>query len=117
MSPNLYIFIILLIGFYDGAIGPGTGTFFMIAFVSLKGMNLLTANYNTKVLNFASNLGSLIIFIYLDLVNITFGLIMGAGQVLGAYLGSNLTLLKGSKIIKPTLVSVSLLMSIRILIT
>ena len=117
MSANLYIFIVLLVGFYDGAIGPGTGTFFMIAFVSLKGMNLVTANYNTKVLNFASNLGSLIIFIYLDLVNITFGLIMGAGQVLGAYLGSNLALLKGSKIIKPTLVSVSLLMSIRILIT
>ena len=112
---NSFIVVALCIGAYDG-FGPGTGTFFMIAFVSLRGMTLMNATYNTKVVNFASNLGSLLTFINLGLVNWSIGFVMGFGQVLGAYIGSNLTLRKGSVLIKPTLVLVSLLMSIRILI-
>ena len=88
----------------------------MLAFVSLRGMPLLLATYNTKVVNFASNLGSLITFIYLDLVNWTIGFVMASGQILGAYCGSNLTIKKGSKIIKHTLVTMSLLMSLRLLL-
>jgi len=114
---NTFILITLLIGGYDGAIGPGTGSFFMLAFVSLRGMTLLNATYNTKVVNFASNLGSLITFIYLDLVHWSIGFVMAAGQILGAYCGSNLTIKKGAKIIKPTLVIMSLLMSLRLLLT
>ena len=113
---NTFVLITLLIGGYDGAIGPGTGSFFMLAFVSLRGMALLNATYNTKVVNFASNLGSLITFIYLDLVNWSIGFVMAAGQILGAYCGSNLTIKKGAKIIKPTLVIMSLLMSLRLLL-
>ena len=113
---SIFILFVPLIAFYDGAIGPGTGSFFMIAFVTMKGLNLINSTYNTKILNFASNLGSLLTFLYFDLVNITFGLIMGLGQILGAYIGSNLTLSKGSKIIKPTLVVVSIIMSMRIII-
>jgi hypothetical protein len=79
-------------------------------------MTLLNATYTTKVVNFASNLGSLLTFINLGLVNWSIGLVMGVGQVIGAYLGSNLTLNKGAAIIKPTLIVVSLLMSISILI-
>ena len=112
---NSFALVTLCIGAYDG-FGPGTGTFFMIAFVSLRGMTLLNATYSTKVVNFASNLGSLLTFINLGLVNWSIGLVMGVGQVIGAYLGSNLTLNKGAAIIKPTLIVVSLLMSISILI-
>ena len=111
-----FLLITLLIGGYDGSVGPGTGSFFMLAFVSLRGMPLLLATYNTKVVNFASNLGSLITFIYLDLVNWTIGFVMASGQILGAYCGSNLTIKKGAKIIKPTLVTMSLLMSLRLLL-
>ena len=116
VSSTTFIFVALLIGGYDGAIGPGTGSFFMLAFVSLRGLTLLSATYNTKVVNFASNLGSLITFIYLDLVNWNIGLVMASGQIAGAYCGSNLTLKKGSSIIKPTLVTMSLIMSLRLLL-
>ena len=116
VSSNTFILVTVLIGGYDGAIGPGTGSFFMLAFVSLRGMTLLNATYNTKVVNFASNLGSLITFIYLGLVNWTIGLVMAAGQIAGAYCGSNLTIKKGSRIIKPTLVTMSLVMSLRLLL-
>ena len=116
VSSNTFILVTLLIAGYDGAIGPGTGSFFMLAFVSLRGMTLLNATYNTKVVNFASNLGSLITFIYLGLVNWTIGLVMAAGQIVGAYCGSNLTIKKGSRIIKPTLVTMSLVMSLRLLL-
>jgi len=116
VSSNTFILVTVLIGGYDGAIGPGTGSFFMLAFVSLRGMTLLNATYNTKVVNFASNLGSLITFIYLGLVNWTIGLVMAVGQIAGAYCGSNLTIKKGSRIIKPTLVTMSLIMSLRLLL-
>jgi len=112
---NSFALVTLCIGAYDG-FGPGTGIFFMVAFVSLRGMTLLNATYSTKVLNFASNLGSLLTFINLGLVNWNIGLLMGVGQIIGAYIGSNLTLKKGATIIKPTLIVVSLLMSISILI-
>ena len=87
---NTFILITLLIGGYDGAIGPGTGSFFMLAFVSLRGMTLLNATYNTKVVNFASNLGSLITFIYLDLVNWSIGFVMAAGQMITGGIGGQL---------------------------
>lgn len=51
------------IGFYDGMFGPGTGSFFSLAGVALRGQNLITATANAKVLNFASNIASLVVFI------------------------------------------------------
>ncbi|NJR14154.1 MAG: TSUP family transporter, partial [Phyllobacteriaceae bacterium] len=63
MSPLVFaLTLVPVIGFYDGIFGPGTGSFFMLGFVALAGFGMLKATAHTKFLNFASNLGSLIVF-------------------------------------------------------
>lgn len=103
------------IGFYDGFFGPGTGSFFAIAFVSLLGFSLTRATAHTKVLNCTSNLASLLFFIIGGKVVWEIGLIMMAGQVIGARIGSKMVLKSGKKIIRPMIVIVSLVMTARLL--
>jgi uncharacterized protein len=104
-----------LIGFYDGVFGPGTGSFFMLGFVSLAGYGILKATAHTKFLNFGSNLGAFIVFMLHGVVLWKVGLIMGVGQFLGAHIGSHYAMAKGAKIIKPLLVVVSIALAIRLL--
>lgn len=82
----LIIFGIVL-GFYDGFIGPGTGSFWILAFTTLLGFNLKQASINTKVLNTTSNVCSLLFFLCFYEILIKLGLIMGIGGIIGAYLG------------------------------
>jgi uncharacterized membrane protein YfcA len=96
------------LGFYDGFFGPGTGSFFAFAFVALLGHNLRRATANTKVLNFTSNIASLLFFAGAGQVMWLPGLCMGLGQMSGAWLGSHLALRHGSALIRPMLVLVSL---------
>lgn len=104
------------IGFYDGVFGPGTGSFFMIAFVLLLGFPIMRATAHTKLLNFASNLGGLLFFALTGGVNVLIGLSMGAGQYIGAQLGSRLALRNGARIIRPLLVVVCCAMAVRLLL-
>lgn len=103
------------IGFYDGFFGPGTGSFFALAFVLLLGYSLRRATAGTKVLNFTSNLAALLAFAAADQVIWTIGIPMGIAQMLGAWLGSTYVLKQGSRIIRPMLVIVSLAISLRLL--
>lgn len=90
----------LLIGFYDGFFGPGTGNFWTIAFVVVLGLNLKNATAHTKIMNFTSNIISLAVFIHGGNVLFKVGLIMAAGQLVGAYLGSHLVITRGVKFVK-----------------
>lgn len=74
------------IGFYDGFVGPGTGTFLIFMFI-YAGFNFLYSSGNAKFLNFTSNLASLILFISLGHVDYVLGLSAAAGQIIGATLG------------------------------
>lgn len=103
-----------LIGFYDGVFGPGTGSFFMLAFVLLAGQGLLKATAHTKALNFASNVGGFIIFAWAGAVMWKIGLIMGAAQFAGAQLGARAAIAGGARIIRPLLVIVCIAMAIRL---
>lgn len=103
------------IGFYDGFFGPGTGSFFAIGFVALAGFGLAKATAHTKLLNFTSNLASLLFFILGGQVIWSIGLVMAVGQIIGARLGSRMVLSKGTRLIRPLLVSVALIMSARLL--
>ncbi|MBN1355956.1 TSUP family transporter [bacterium] len=76
------------IGFYDGFFGPGTGSFWTVAFVILLGLNLKSATAHTKVMNFTSNIVSLAAFIPGGHVLFGVGLVMGVCQALGARIGS-----------------------------
>lgn len=105
------------IGFYDGFFGPGTGSFFAMAFIVLLGFNLRRATANTKVLNLTSNLAALAMFILGGHVIWTIGLTMAAGQIIGARLGACLAVNRGAKLIKPVLVVVSIIMSVKLLLS
>ncbi len=90
----------LLIGFYDGFFGPGTGSFWTMALVLLLGLDLKAATAQTKLFNFISNIVSLGVFIYAGLVLWSIGIVMGVGQILGAFLGSTLVHKKEVKFIR-----------------
>lgn len=95
LSPFVFYFIFGgLIGFYDGFFGPGTGSFWTFALICLLGMNMKKAVAHTKVLNFASNIFSLIIFIFGGQILWILGLVMGVGQLLGARLGAGFVIKK-----------------------
>lgn len=95
-----------LIGFYDGYFGPGTGTFFGLSQVVLRGHSLVQATARAKLLNFSTNLASLIFFILGGQMVWTVGLAMMAGQVIGASLGSHFAVKGGAKFIRPVIVAV-----------
>lgn len=90
----------LALGFYDGFLGPGTGTFWTVALTGLLGHGLAKATAQTKVANFTSNLVSLAVFALLGQVLWALGVLMGAFQFLGALVGSRLALARGAKFIR-----------------
>lgn len=102
-----------VIGFYDGYLGPGTGTFFSLSGVVLRGMDLVAATAQAKLLNFATNIAALIFFILGGQVVWLVGLVMIVGQVLGAFLGSNMVIKGGVKFIRPMIVVMCFAMVIR----
>ena len=101
------------IGVYDGFIGPGTGTFLIMGFI-FTGFDFLHASANAKILNFTSNLASLIVFFCLGHVNIKYGLATGVGQIIGAYLGSHLAIAKGSSLVRVVFLSVTTVMLLKL---
>ena len=105
------------IGFYDGFFGPGTGTFFAIAFVSLLGYNLRKATAHTKVLNFTSNIAALLFFLLGGHIVWAVGLVMGVGQYLGAQLGAHMVIRNGAAIVRPMLVVASLAITAKLVWT
>ncbi len=101
IQPNLfYLLFGLLIGFYDGFFGPGTGNFWMLAFVFFLGYNLRKATAYTKWMNLTSNIIALTFFAIGGKVLLIPGLIMAGGQLSGAFLGSRLVLRSGGKFIR-----------------
>lgn len=88
------------IGFYDGILGPGTGSFLVFAMVSLLGYDFLNASAKAKIVNVATNLGALLFFAPYGAVFWGLGIILGAANMLGAYLGSRTATARGSRFIR-----------------
>jgi uncharacterized membrane protein YfcA len=105
----------LTLGFYDGFFGPGVGTFWVMAYVLGLGFNLTRATGYTKVMNFASNLSSLALFLLAGNVYVWAGLTMGLGQALGARAGARMVISKGTKFIRPVFISVVLIITARLI--
>lgn len=110
----LALVIGLLIGFYDGMVGPGTGTFAIIAFSILMKYDLKTASGNAKILNLASNYASLITYALSGNVLWTVAVPAAACNVLGSYFGSGMALKKGAAFIRPMILVVMILLMIKI---
>ena len=103
------------IGFYDGFFGPGTGAFWILSLVTLLGLELTRANAYTKVVNLASNLGSLVVFAWLGHVAPWVALAMVGGQLIGARLGSGLVLKHGAGLIRGAFLAVVLALIAKLL--
>lgn len=88
------------IGFYDGILGPGTGSFLVFAMVSLLGYAFLDASAKAKIVNCATNLGALLFFVPHGAVYWGLGLMLGAANMLGGYLGARTATARGSGFIR-----------------
>ncbi|MEH7072661.1 TSUP family transporter [Neobacillus drentensis] len=105
----IFMIVIFAIGFYDGFIGPGTGSFFIFAFL-MMGFNFLKAAGNAKFLNFGSNIAALLMFIILGQVNYAYGIPMGLAQLAGAVCGSKFAIKRGSGYVRALFIVVTFLL-------
>ena len=90
----------LVLGFYDGFFGPGTGSFFVFLFVRWLGYDFLNASASAKLLNTATNLAALLLFAYKGHVWWHFALTMAVANVIGSVLGTRLALKHGSGFVR-----------------
>ena len=117
IKPEVFMALFVpLIGTYDGMIGPGAGAFYMIGFVTLAGYGILKATAHTKLLNFSSNIGGLVIFALFGATWWFTGIAMGIAQVAGAALGAKLALRVGANVIRPVLVITSVALALRVFV-
>jgi uncharacterized membrane protein YfcA len=107
----------LVIGMYDGLYGPGTGTFLIIAFTTFAKMGIAPANAHTKAINASTNLSSLIVFLSSGQVIIALGITAAVCNMLGNYVGSGLAMKKSTRITKPIILTVLLLLLIKIILS
>jgi len=107
----------LIIGFYDGFFGPGTGSFWAMAYMLLLGFDLTRATAHTKVMNLTSNVGSLAVFLVGNHVLFLSGIVMGIGQLLGARLASRAVIRQGGRLIRPIFITVVIIISLKLLYT
>ncbi len=105
------------IGFYDGFFGPGTGTFYAIAYVMILGYHLVEATAHTKLLNFCANFSALIMFVIGGNVVWIAGLTMAVGQFIGGQIGARLVIKNGAKFIRPVVVVIAIGLAARLLYT
>ncbi|WP_233546014.1 TSUP family transporter [Salinibius halmophilus] len=99
------------VGFYDGAVGPGTGSFFAASGVAWRARSLVNATIEAKLFNFTTNIASLVLFAAGGQVVWSIGLTMMLGQAIGAWFASHNIVTLGSKIIRPLVILMCLLLS------
>ncbi len=115
LSPSsFYLIFGVTIGFYDGFLGPGTGSFWFMAFILLMGHSMMRATATTKVMNFTSNVVALFFFLIAGQVHFLEGIIMGIGQFMGARIGAKLVITKGVGLIRPIFITMVLALLARL---
>ena len=92
--------ICIALGFYDGFIGPGAGSLLVLAFISWLGFDFLQANAHAKIVNLATNLGSIVLFLSKGSIIWSIALPMAVCNALGGYVGSKLAIQKGNRFIR-----------------
>lgn len=97
----LYAVIIsIIVGFYDGFIGPGTGSFFVVAFISLLGFDFLHASANAKMVNLATNFGSICLFALKGKIIWAIAIPMAVCNAAGGFIGAKLAINRGNTFIR-----------------
>jgi uncharacterized membrane protein YfcA len=95
-----------VIGFYDGLIGPGTGSFLIIGLVSAMGYAFLEASAKAKIVNMATNAGALLFFLPHGSLLWGLGLVLGLANMAGGYLGARTAVKQGSRFIRVVFLTV-----------
>ena len=111
--PFIAVMVGCLIGFYDGFFGPGTGTFLLIAFVSLFSLNFLQASAHAKAINLATNIAAVAWFASTGNIPYRYAIPMAAANIAGSFLGSHLAILKGSEFVRKFFLAVVLILIMR----
>jgi uncharacterized membrane protein YfcA len=104
----------VIIGFYDGIFGPGTGSFLMLILVASLGYAFITASAIAKVINVATNVGAIMIFGFNGAVIWQVGIIMGVANISGAILGSRLAIKGGSTLVRKVFLIVTVALIIKV---
>ncbi len=104
-----------LIGGYDGFYGPGTGTFLLLTYTGLAGMDVRTASGNVKLVNLASNISAVLTFLLNGKVLLLLGLTASVFSIVGQYIGSGMVMKNGDKIVRPVILIVLVILFIKII--
>lgn len=107
-------FVLPVIACYDGVFGPGAGSFYMLAFITLLGYGVRRATAHTKLANFASNLAGLATLAFSGHIYWTVGLAMGFAQLVGATLGAHATMRVGARLVRPMVILVCIALAVRL---
>lgn len=94
------VIISILVGFYDGFIGPGTGSFLVLGFVAILGFDFLHASANAKMVNLATNFGSICLFVLKGKIVWAFAIPMAFCNALGGWIGAKIAIKKGNGFIR-----------------
>ena len=105
----------LVVGAYDGFYGPGTGTFLLLIFCNLGKLDVRTAGGNVKLVNLSSNIASLLTSLLSGKVFLVLGLIGTVSSILGHFIGAGLAIKNGSKIVKPAIIIVLVLLAAKVI--
>jgi len=90
----------LLVGFYDGALGPGTGSFFVFTLVGLMGYSFLEASAKARLANWATNLAAILVFLTQGAVVWRVALVMAVANIVGGYVGARTAVRRGAKFVR-----------------
>lgn len=104
----------LVIGFYDGILGPGTGSFLLIVLVSVLGYSFLSASVTAKIVNLGTNLGAIIVFGLTGSILWTLALLMAVCNVGGAVVGARTAIARGSGFVRVVFLVVVAMLIIRL---
>lgn len=101
-SQQLFYAIVIsfFIGFYDGFIGPGTGSFLVVAFITVLGFDFLQASANAKMVNLATNFGSICLFVIKGKIIWMIAIPMAICNAVGGFIGAKLAIKRGNSFIR-----------------
>jgi uncharacterized membrane protein YfcA len=99
----------VVIGFYDGIFGPGTGSFLMLTLIYL-GFTFLSASAIAKVVNVSTNLGAIVVFGFHGAIIWQVALVLGAVNIAGGLMGARLAIRGGSALIRKVFLLVTLVL-------
>jgi len=103
-----------VIGFYDGIFGPGTGAFLVVLLVALLGYAMVQASAKARIVNLATNLGALLVFVPQGAPMWRLGLLMGACNVAGGWLGAHTAISRGNRFVRAVFLAVVAALIVRL---